>query len=473
MKGEPGGEIMSSDCVLVGGTLVTPRETYQADIHIREGKIATIGKDLQVEGERRDVTGHFVMPGGIDTHVHLEHPLDRMGISTADDFESGTTAAACGGTTTIVDFALQRQGETIEQAVSRRRGEAEKSVIDYGLHVILTDIRNDILDEMSRFVNEGYTSYKIYMTFGDKRVDDEGLLKVLEQTATHGGLAFVHCENDAAVCHFTQGCLDSGETGPYGHLKSRPPMVEAEAAHRAISLAEMVGAPVCIAHVTSKDTLAVIEAGRDRGARVFGESCPQYLTLTDEHYQPWHGFEAAKFVCTPPLRDKPHLSALWTGLQRGSLHQVSSDHAPFRFHDQKQLGRNDFTRIPNGVPGIETRLPLVFSEGVAKELISVSRFVELVSANPAKLFGLYPQKGTLTIGADADLVVWDPDKKWEVTHEKLHHAVDYTPYEGMRLTGAPVLVLSRGEIVSENGEPRASRGRGRFVERRPEVPAFL
>ena len=460
---------MSSDLLLTGGTLVTPSESTQADLLIRRGRIAAIGRDLQADCDRRDVTGLWVMPGGIDTHVHLEHPIDRLGVVTADDFYTGTVAAACGGTTSIIDFALQRKGETIEQAVTRRMEEAGKSVVDYGLHVILTDVRDDVLEEIPRFIAEGYVSFKIYTTFGDKYVDDAGLLRVLEKTAAHGGLVYVHCENDAAIRYFTLACIECGETGPPGHMKSRPPEAEAEAVSRVIALAEMVRAPLCIAHVTSRRALESIQTARTRGVPVFAETCPQYLTLTDEQYAVDRGFEAAKYVCTPPLRAREHQQALWRGLSHGDLQQVSSDHSSFRFKDQRQVGRGDFTRIPNGLPGIETRLSILFSEGVCQGRLSASRFVDLVAAQPAKIFGLYPQKGTISVGSDADLVVLDPDAEWVVDYRSLHQAVDYSPYDGMTLKGTPVLTLLRGQVVSEGRQPRVERGQGRFLARHLRV----
>jgi len=455
---------MPKELLLKNGTLVTASDRFDADLLIRDGHIATVGKDLTTDGETRDVTGLLVMPGGIDTHVHLQHPIERLGVVTADDFHTGTVAAACGGTTCIIDFALQKKGDSIKDAIRRRMDEARQSVIDFGLHVILTDLRDEVLEEIPSFIEQGYVSFKLFTTFGDKRVDDGGLVKVFEQLAAHGGLAYVHCENDGAIGHLIRRCLAHGETGPSGHLNSRPPITEAEAANRAIALADMMGAPICIAHVTSKETVEVIETWRHRGANVFSETCPQYLSLNSEKLAPEHGFEAARYVCTPPLRDPEHQKALWLALERGSVQQVSSDHSSFPVKD-REMGRENFTRIPNGLPGIETRLPIVFSEGVAKGRFTANRFVELVATNPAKIFGLYPQKGSLGLGADADLVVMDPARQWIVDYRNLNQPVDYSPYEGMHLQGAPALTISRGQIVAENGMPHAERGRGQFVAR--------
>ena len=457
----------TGELLIEGGTLVTAADSYRADLLIRNGKISCIGNSLQSDVKAIDAGGMLVMPGGIDAHVHLAHSVDRIGLVTAEDFYTGTVAAACGGVTSIVDFALQRRGQSLEQAVIDRMRQAEgEAVIDYGFHIIVTDVRRDVLEEMPRLIGEGFPSFKIYMTYTDKVVDDAGLIKVLEQTAEHGGLVFAHCENDCGVNHLIADCRGRGDMAPIFHAKTRPPIVEGEATNRAIALAELVGAPLCIAHVTSMDALERVEAARHRGNRVYSETCPQYLTLTEEHYDPVHGFEAAKFVCSPPLRGAMHRSALWEGLRRRSIQQVSSDHCPWRFADQKQHGKEDFTLIPNGVPGIETRLPVLFSEGVSSGKISANRFVELVSTNPAKLFGLYPEKGSLAIGADADLVLIDPERETVVDYRALHHQVDYSPFDGMKLRGLPVLTISRGEVVSVEGEPQVERGRGRFLKRR-------
>lgn len=453
---------------------MTASEEFDADLLIRDGRIAALGRHLETDGEIKDVSGLLVMPGGIDTHVHLEHPIDRIGIETADDFFTGSVAAACGGTTTLVDFALQRKGDELEPVVLARRALAdEKSIIDFGLHVILTDIREETPAQMRRVIDLGFTSFKIYMTYADKYVDDASLLRILETNAAAGGLTYLHCENDCAVSHLIHSHLSRGETEARFHAPSRPPVVEAEATYRAIALAEITGARICIAHVTSKRALENIERARYEGAQVVSETCPQYLTLTDACYS--HADEAAKYVCTPPIRSVDNQEALWDGLRRGSIQQVASDHAPFGFQDQK-LGATDFTKIPNGVPGVETRLSLLYARGVASGLLSRSRFVQLVSTNPAKMFGLYPQKGSLGVGADADLVVFDPTQESEIRHTELHHDVDYTPYEGMALQGVPVMTFSRGRLVCEDGDlvdaATSLKGRGEFVVRRP-VPEDL
>lgn len=463
-----------SELLIAGGTVVTADRMEPADILIRDGRIADVGQNLTTEGEVLDASRHWVMPGGIDTHTHLAHPIDRLGITTADDFHTGTVAGACGGVTTIIDFSLQRRGETLALARDRRLGEiAPDAVIDYGFHTIVTDVRDDVIAEVPELIEGGFPSFKVYMTYGDKIVNDDGLLRLLEATGANGGLVYVHCENDCAVTYLINQHLSDGKTGPAYHAPSRPPVVEAEATHRAIMLAGVVNAPLCIAHVTSSGAAGHVAAARERGEPVVAETCPQYLVLDETVYDPCGGFEVAKFVCSPPMRAAEHHDALWSALADGSIQQVSSDHAPFRYHDQKTTGRGNFTRIPNGLPGIETRLPLVFAGGVSTGLISPQRFVELASTNPARIFGMYPRKGTLDAGADADVIVVDPEAETEIDAARLHSAVDYSPFQGMRVSGFPTWTISRGEIIVDRGEAVAERGRGRLAERGRIDPAAL
>lgn len=465
-----------SELLIRGGTVVTADHMGPGDVLVRNGRIAAVGEHLPDQRANRviDATGHWVMPGGIDTHTHLLHPIGRLGITTADDFYTGTVAGACGGVTTIVDFSLQRRGESLLHARDRRLAEMEPdAVIDYSFHAIVTDVRGDVLSEMPVLIDDGFPSFKVYMTYGDKVVDDAGLLRMLEVTGARGGLVYVHCENDCAVNHLIERHLSAGMTGPAFHAPSRPPAVEAEATHRAIMLADLAGAPLCVAHVTSSGALRHVADARERGEPVAAETCPQYLVLDDSVYDPDAGFEAAKFVCSPPMRAAEHRDVLWEALAAGTIQQVSSDHAPFRYHDQKTAGRGNFTRIPNGLPGIETRLPLVFSGGVTAGRLSPERFVEVTATNPARIFGLYPRKGTLEVGADADVIVVDPDAEVEIDAARLHSAVDYSPYQGLRVRGFPAWTLSRGEVIVERGEPVAQRGRGRLAERGTIDPAAL
>ena len=450
------------------------------DVLVRDGRIAAVGPGIagaraaDLAAKVIDARGHWVMPGGIDTHTHVRHPIDRLGITTADDFFTGTVAGACGGVTTIIDFSLQRRGESLLHARDRRLAEIEPdAVIDYGFHNIVTDVRDDVLAEIPALIEDGFPSFKLHMTYSDKIVDDAGLLRVLEVTGAHGGLVLVHCENDSAVNHLIERHLAAGKTGPAYHASSRPPAVEAEATHRAIMLANLAGAPLCIAHVTSAGAARHVADARERDEPVAAETCPQYLVLDDSVYDPNGGFEVAKFVCSPPIRAAEHRDVLWDALAAGSIQQVSSDHAPFHYENQKTMGRDNFTRIPNGLPGVETRLPLVFTGGVTTGRLSPQRFVEITATNPARIFGLYPRKGTLDVGADADLIVVDPEAEGEIDAAQLHSAVDYSPYQGLRVRGFPTWTVSRGEVIVEHGEPVARRGRGRLAERGTITAATL
>ncbi len=469
-----------NELLITGGTVVTADRMERADVLVRDGRIAAVGPNLLAgdpssHGAARtiDATGHWVMPGGIDTHTHIAHPIDRLGINTADDFYTGTVAGACGGVTAFIDFSLQRRGESMLHARDRRLAEIEPdAIIDYGFHTIVTDVREDVIDEVPVLIEDGFPSFKVYMTYGDKIVDDAGLIRLLEATGTSGGLVYVHCENDCAVTHLIERHLSAGKTGPAYHAPSRPPEVEAEATDRAIMLAGLAGAPLCIAHVTSTGAARHVAHARAQGQPVAAETCPQYLVLDDSVYDPDGGFEVAKFVCSPPMRAAEHRDVLWDALAAGSIQQVSSDHAPFRYRDQKTKGRGNFTRIPNGLPGIETRLPLLFACGVKAGRLSPQQFVAVTATNPARIFGLHPRKGTLDVGADADLIVMNPDAEVEIDAEALHSAVDYNPYQGMKAC-FPTWTLSRGEVIVDRGEPLARRGRGQLAARGTINPAAL
>jgi dihydropyrimidinase len=451
------------DLVLKGGTIATATDTYHADVGIQGGSITMIGQDLR--GERvLDITGKYLFPGAVDPHTHLE--LKFMDTVSSDDFFTGTVAAACGGTTTIIDYAEQTKGGMLTQAVQASRAKADsKTVIDYGLHVSITDARNDVLDEMEEIVEAGITSFKCYLAYPDRLRDDE-LLAVMCKARHLGALVNVHCENGWLVDSMTSKLLQEGKTEPRWHPRSRPPAFEEEATARATTVARVAQARLYVVHLTCTGALEATKRAREGGQPVFVETCPQYLLLDVTRYD-LPGFEGAKYVMSPPLREKGNLDALWRALAAGDVDTIGTDHCPFYFAGQKDRSRDDFAKIPNGLPGIETRLPLLYHEGVNQGRISVNRFVELVATNPAKLFGLYPQKGTIAIGSDADLVVWDPREEMHLTVENLHMNVDYSPYEHITVRGYPEMVLARGKVIVEKNRFVGERGSGRFLQRRP------
>lgn len=451
------------DIVLKGGTVVTAKDTYRADVGVQDGRIAVLGQDIQ--GERvLNVQGKFVFPGAIDPHTHLE--LAFMDTVSSDDFYTGTVAAACGGTTTIVDYAEQTRGGTLTQAVQASRARADpKVVIDYGLHASITDVRGDVLDEMEEVVQAGVSSFKCYLAYADRLRDDE-LYEVMCRAGDLGALVNVHCENGWLVDSLTRRLLAENKTSPRWHPRSRPPAFEEEATQRAAIVARIAQAPLYVVHLTCAGALEATKRARQAGSRVFVETCPQYLLLDVTRYD-LPGFEGAKYVMSPPLRERANLDVLWRALAAGDVDSIGTDHCPFYFVGQKDRGRDDFTKIPNGLPGIETRLPLLYHEGVNRGRISINRFVELVATNPARLFGLYPQKGTVAIGSDADLVVWDPDREMRLSAENLHMNVDYSPYSDVTVRGYPELVLARGQIIVQDNQFLGQRGSGRFLDRKP------
>jgi len=453
------------DTVIRNGTIVTASETYQADLGIEGGRIRVVGKGL--EGDKViDAGGHYVFPGGVDIHTHLELPVG--GTISSDDFVTGTIAAACGGTTTIIDFADQERAHSLHEALEARLERAEgRAVIDFGLHVAITDATEAVLEEeMAELVDEGITSFKLYLAYpGRYMIDDDSLFRILLKTREIGALALVHAENGHVVDYLTKEYLSAGKTSPVWHARSRPPEAEAEATGRALSLAAIAEAPVYIVHVTCTDSLHRVKEARRREWMAFAETCTPYLLFSDLEYER-PGFEGAKYVVSPPLREKADQEALWGALSNGDLQVVSTDHCPFNFVGQKDLGRGDFSLIPGGMPGIETRVPLIYHFGVNGGRFSINRFVELVATNPARLLGLAPQKGSIAVGADADLVVFDPDKQVTLRRENLHMNVDHSPYEHITVRGYPVRTLSRGKTVMLNGEFLGREGDGRFLRRR-------
>jgi len=457
---------MAFDTVVQNGSVVTATDTYKADVAISGGKIAAIGNDLPVQNASKvlDASGRLVLPGGIDVHTHLDMPFG--GTTSADDFETGTRAAAFGGTTTLIDFAIQYKGQKLRQAFDTWMGKASsKAVCDYAFHCIVTDIAGGQLSEMNDLVHEGVTSFKLFMAYpGVFMLDDGSIFKALQTTSKNGGLVCMHAENGSAIDVIVQQALAEGKKAPKYHALTRPTTAEAEATARAIALAEMAGAPIYIVHLSCNDALEKVREARDRGLPVYAETCPQYLYLSLENFDA-PGFEGAKYVFTPPLREKWHQEKLWNGLKRDHLQVVSTDHCPFCFKEQKELGRDDFTKIPNGGPGVEHRMSLIYSGGVVGGRFSVNRFVELVSTTPAKLFGLYPKKGTIAVGSDADLVIFDPNRKHAISAKTHHMRVDYSMFEGIQVTGMPDIVLSRGKVVVDGNKFLGKPGQGEFLRR--------
>jgi dihydropyrimidinase len=458
------------DLVIRHGTIATAADIMKCDIGIQNGKITALGTNLTPGTTEIDASDRLILPGGIDAHCHLAEPMTGN-LVMADDFYSGTVAAACGGNTTIVPFARQFKGQSLKDAVAYARQQAAgKAIIDYALHPIISDPTPEVLEnELPSLIKAGYTSFKIYMTYEDLKLNDYEILSVLALARREGALTMVHAENNDCLTWMIVQLEAAGQILPRYHATSRPMVVEREATHRAISLSELVDVPILIVHVSGREAIEQIKWAQNRGLRLYAETCPQYLFLTEEDLGEKldDSFAGAKCVCSPPPRDKANQEAVWEGLLNGTFQIFSSDHAPFRYDDpqgKKINGTNSsFKYIPNGVPGIETRLPLLFSEGVNKQRMDVHQFVTLTATNPAKLYGLYPQKGTIAIGSDADLVIWDTQRQVTITNAMLHHDVDYTPYENMQIQGYPETTISRGEVIWQQGEVTAQPGRGKFL----------
>src|ERR1017187_8017076 len=448
------------------GTVVTSRETRRADVRIEGERIAEVGPGLHLRPEETgiDATGAYVIPGGIDAHTHLDMPLGDT--VSSDDFETGTRAAAFGGTTTIVDFAIQARGTRMRDPLDIWRKKAEgRAVIDYGLHMIVTDLAGAGLEDIDDMVREGVASFKLFMAYPNSlMVDDGTIFKALSQTAKNGALICMHAENGSVIDVIVARALAEGKTAPIYHALTRPPRAESEAVHRAIAMAEIAGVPVYIVHLSSEDALHEVREARDRGVPAFAETCPQYLLLSIEELER-PNFEGAKYVFTPPLRPKKHLPKLWDGLRPDHLQLVSTDHCPFCFEDQKILGKDDFTKIPNGGPGIENRLQLIHHHGVNSGKLSLNRFVEITSNAPALIFVMYPQKSEIAPGSDADLVIWDPNAAYTISAKTHHMRVDYSMFEGFECRGNARTVLSRGEVIVDGGQFHGKPGRGQYLKR--------
>lgn len=456
------------DLTVRGGTLVTAADKMVCDIGVRNGKIVCLEQGLEPAEVDFDATDKLVLPGGIEAHCHIEQK-SSFGIMTADDFYSGTVAAAFGGNTTVIPFAAQHRGTGLRETVEDYQARAqEKSVIDYSYHLIISEPTENVLgQELPALIREGITSFKIYMTYDLLRLDDGQILDVLATARREGALVMVHAENHEMIRWLSDRLMGQGHTAPKFHAISHSRMSEAEATHRAIALASLVDTPLLIVHVSTEEAAIEIRRAQDAGLKIFAETCPQYICLTAQDLDR-QGIEGAKFCCSPPPRDETAQQAMWTGLANGTFQIFSSDHAPYRFDESAKLrdgADTPFTRIANGVPGIELRLPLLYSEGVRKGRIDLHQFVALTSTNAAKIYGLFPRKGTLGIGADADIAIWDPELEKTITWEDLHDQAGYTPYEGRTLRGWPVTVINQGRVVIDCGELRAERGSGGFIAR--------
>ncbi|CAM5404792.1 dihydropyrimidinase [Streptomyces violaceorubidus] len=460
---------MSSRTVVRGGLVITASDEIHADVLIEDGRVAALAATGTQAAEAFDAervidaSGKYVIPGGVDGHTHMEMPFG--GTYAADTFETGTRAAAWGGTTTIVDFAIQGVGHSLRSGLDAWHAKAEGNcAIDYGFHMIVSDVNENTLKEMDLLVEEGVTSFKQFMAYPGVFYSDDGqILRAMQRAADNGGLIMMHAENGIAIDVLVEQALARGETDPRYHGEVRKALLEAEATHRAIRLAQVAGAPLYVVHVSATEAVAELTRARDEGLPVFGETCPQYLFLsTDNLAEP--GFEGAKYVCSTPLRPREHQAALWRGLRTNDLQVVSTDHCPFCFSGQKELGRGDFSKIPNGMPGVENRMDLLH-QAVVDGHISRRRWIEIACATPARMFGLYPKKGTIAPGADADIVVYDPHTEQVVSAETHHMNVDYSAYEGRRITGRVETVLSRGEPVVTEREYTGRKGHGVYTPR--------
>ncbi len=452
--------------LFTGGTVVTAEGSYRADVLVEDEKIVAVGTDLSRDrAEIVDASGKLVMPGFIDAHTHMDMPFG--GTVTADDWATGTAAAAAGGTTTIIDFALQEEGGTLAGAVETWTEKArDKALIDYGFHVAITDLRDDVKAELPSLAAKGIASVKIFMAYKGTPLysEDDDLFETLQLSKDAGVLVLVHAENGDVIAKLQEQALGRGDVAPKFHALTRPPQVEAEATGRAIRLAEVAGAPILVVHVSCAPALEEIHRAHERGQTVYAETCPQYFAFSSSDLaRP--GFEGAKYVCSPPLRDESNRPALWNGLKVGDLQIFGSDHCSFNYEGQKEMGRDDFTLIPNGLPGAEERAMALWTLGVGEGKLSENQFVAVLSTNQARIYGMYPKKGALVPGADADIVLWDPELSVTATAENRHGNVDYTPYEGMAFDGGPTSVYVRGRLVYRNGEIMGEHGSGRFVER--------
>ena len=485
-----------------GGTIVTASDMVQADILVEGEKISLFGADIASDGhEVVDCAGKYIMPGGIDVHTHLDLPFG--GTFSNDDFDTGHKAAAFGGTTCHIDFIIQPIGGTLKQGVDTWRKKAQKAQIDYGFHMAVTDLRDDVLEEIPTLIDEGITSLKVFMAYKNVfMVDDDTLFRCMQKAKENGMVVMVHAENGDVEALLTPKLLAEGKTDPVWHASSRPPEIEGEATNRAIVMSGLTGCPLYVVHMTCESSIDALRRGRQAGYPVMGETCTQYFFLTVDEHLGAPGFEGAKYICSPPIRSTHDQGILWQAVQDGTLQHISTDHCDFwyeggvgpwqawgdshpngdwaEFEAQdpsyrrpgKELGKGDFSKIPNGMPGLEDRMMVIWEHGVNSGKLSPTKFVELMSTNPAKIFGMYPQKGTIAIGSDADLLVWDPEAEHTISAETHHMRVDYNVYEGMKVTGKPVQVFQRGHKLVDGDEWLGANGNGKFVHRNPDAPVL-
>src|SRR5499427_2327525 len=457
------------DLVIANGTVATASDTFKADVGIRNGQIVALAAGLTGGRQTIDAADRLVLPGGIDSHVHVSQ-RSGPGIVMADDFESATRSAAFGGNTLVMPFCLQQKGESLRQAVKDYHAKADgKCYVDVSFHLIISDPLPGVLgQELPALVDDGYTSFKVFMTYQDLALSDIELLEVFSTARETGALVMVHAENYDAIRFLTDRLERAGKTAPRYHATSRPIPVEREATYRAISLAELIDVPIMVVHVSNGEAMEEIRRAQSRGLKVYGETCPQYLVLTERDLEGLN-MEGAKYVCSPPPRDLASQEACWRGLQSGIFQIFSSDHCPFRYDDPAgklvPKGRTSFRWVPNGIPGVETRLPILFSEGVVKGRISLNDFVALSATNHAKMYGLHPRKGTIAVGANADIAIWDPQREVTIRQEILHHGSDYTPYEGLEVTGWPMTIMVRGKTIVLDGVLVGGSATGQHIAR--------
>jgi dihydropyrimidinase len=460
------------DMIIQGGKVATASDTFDSDIAIKDGLIVAMGHDLGEAERTIDADGMLLLPGGIDAHCHIEQE-SSFKIMTADDYYSGSVSAAFGGNTTIIPFAAQHRGQSLRDVVKIGHERAgPKSVIDYAFHLIISDPNENVMgQELPALIMEGYSSFKVYMTYEMLKINDHQMLDILSLARRHGAMTMVHAENNDVINWLSERLLNGGYVAPKYHAVSHNSIAESEASRRAIDLARLTDARLLIVHVSAPEAASAILNARNQGLPIYGETCPQYLFLTAEDLDR-DGMEGAKFCCSPPPRDKAGQEAIWLGLTNGTFQVFSSDHAPYRYDSTGKFSNGPnptFKKIANGVPGIETRMPLLFSEGVGKGRLSLNQFVALTSTNAAKIYGLHPRKGTIAIGSDADIAIWDPNWKRTISTDILHDNMDYTPYDGMEVTGWPRIVINQGRVVVEEETLKVARGSGSFLEREPDA----